>query len=172
MPECDSFVAIRSTIKSGEYKGLKVCPGCKMRAEPVTKQRKPLKPFNAKSKDKRKAERVGLPDFFEKAIIDLKKKPICENCGRAININYEPIMNIAHILPKSRYKSVMAHPENKLFLCAYKDNMDGSSCHYVFDNEIDNIKNMNCFEEAKRKFEIFKTDVVERGKIFTIFDDN
>jgi 5-methylcytosine-specific restriction endonuclease McrA len=172
MPDCGATVAIRSTIKSGEHKGLKVCPLCKHKVEGKTKPRKGLKPFNPKSREKRKSERAGLPEFFQNAIEELKKKPKCVNCGRRINVNYRPEMNIAHILPKSKYKSVNDHPFNKIFLCAYKDNPDGSSCHIDFDTRILDIPKMPCFTEAKKNFEKFKDEVAERGQIFRIFEEN
>jgi 5-methylcytosine-specific restriction endonuclease McrA len=172
IPECEIEVSIRSTIKTGEHKGKKTCPGCKHKVEGKKVVRKGLKPFTTKTREKRKAERARLPMFFENAIIDLEEKPTCQNCGHKINTRYEPVRNIAHILPKSRYKSVMAHPQNFIFLCSSKDRDDGKDCHNRFDSRILDIPKMACFKEAKRKFEYFKDEVVERGKIFTIFEEN
>jgi DNA-directed RNA polymerase subunit RPC12/RpoP len=172
MPECGREVSIRSTIKTGEHKGKKTCAGCKHKVEGVIKPRRALKPFTTKNREKRKAERARLPMFFENAIIDLEEKPMCQNCGHKINTRYEPIRNIAHILPKSKYKSVMAHPQNFIFLCSSKDREDGLDCHHRFDNSIRSIPNMLCFGPAKKKFEIFKDEVVERGIIFRIFEEN
>lgn len=172
IPGCDSQVPIRSTIKSGKHKGKKACTGCKHRIEGNHKPRSPLKAFNPKTKEKRKAERVGLPKFFEDGIELLKRSPWCMECGIKINVNYEPITNIAHILPKATYKSVMAHPLNKIFLCSHKDNPDGRSCHYNFDNNILEIPNMRCYNEVKARFELFKHEVVERGRHYSIIDEN
>lgn len=172
IPGCDNKVPIRSTIKSGEHKGKKVCPGCKHIIEGVNKPRKGLKPFTQKNREKRKAERAGLPEFFETAIEELKKSPRCINCGCVINVSYEPVRNVAHILPKSKYKSVMTHPLNKIFLCTSKDQDTGIDCHFRFDNRIMDIPNMPCYKEAKEKFDKFKHEVTERGKIFTIFEEN
>lgn len=172
IPGCDQQVAIRSTIKSGEYKGLKACPGCKHRIEGNSKPRKALKPFTQKSREKRKSERAGLPEFFETAIEELKKNPRCANCGCAINTSYEPVRNVAHILPKSKYKSVMAHPLNWIPLCSSKDQDTGIDCHFRFDNRIMDIPSMPCYPLAKERFEIFRGEVTERGKIFAIFDEN
>jgi ribosomal protein L34E len=172
IPGCNSKVAIRSTIKTGEHKGKKACPGCKHRIEGVSTPRKRLKSFNPKTKEKRKAERAGLPEFFEEAVKALTKNPRCANCGRKINAGYMPVMNIAHILSKSLYKSVMAHPKNFIPLCAYKDNPDGSSCHYDFDNNILDRPKMPCFKEAKERFDDFKDEVVERGKEYSVYIEN
>jgi hypothetical protein len=134
--------------------------------------RKALKPFTEKRKSKRKAEREGLPKFFEEQIAGLEQIRSCQNCGCFINVNYEPIRNIAHILPKSKYKSVMTHPLNALFLCSDKDQGPEGDCHYKFDNNIKDIPKMKCFSVAKNRFELFKDEVVERGIIFRIFEEN
>jgi hypothetical protein len=165
-------VPIRSTIKSGEHKGKKACPGCKHKLEGENKPRKKIKPFTQKSRDRRKEERAGLPEFFENAIQALIMNPKCANCGCRINISYEPVRNIAHILPKSKYKSVMDHPLNWIPLCTSKDQDIGVDCHYRFDNRIMDIPKMPCFTLAKYRFEKFKGEVTERGKIFTIFEEN
>lgn len=167
IPGCNNKVTIRSTIKKGEHKGLKACGFCKSKFDG-----KSLKPFNEKRREKRKKEREDLPDFFQDSIEELKDKPVCANCGCSINVNYLPHTNIAHILPKSRYKSVMSNKYNFILLCSFKDNEDGSSCHYHFDNNINDIPLMPCFKEAKRKFNLFKDEVKEKGKILDIFNNN
>jgi hypothetical protein len=172
IPGCNNRVPIRSTIKSGEHKGKKSCPGCKHKIEGVSKPKKPLKPFNSKTREKRKAERTGLPEFFERAIEELKKDPRCTNCGCAINVSYKPVRNVAHILPKAKYKSVMANPFNWITLCSSKDHDGKTGCHFRFDNRIIDIPEMPCFRLAKSRFEKFKGEVTERGKIFTIFEEN
>lgn len=172
IPGCDREVAVRSTIKSGEHEGKKACTICKNTIDKKTTSRTPLKRFKPKTKEKRKAERVGLPKFFDDAIEELKRNPVCVNCGCKINANYNPHWNIAHILPKSKYKSVMTHPENFIILCSSKDQENGIDCHTRFDNNIMDIPSMPCFPMAKEKFEKFKPDCLERGKIFTIFEQN
>jgi hypothetical protein len=143
-----------------------------LKSKTTLKSSKPLKPFNPKTKEKRKAERVGLPKFFEDGIDGLKGNPYCMECGVRINTGYEPVRNIAHILPKSIYKSVMAHKLNRVFLCDSKDNEDGRSCHHKFDNSILEQPNMRCFNEVKARFEMFKHEVVERGRHYRIIDEN
>jgi len=170
MPDCSNKVAIRSTIKTGDSKGKKVCQSCKSKADgsglsTTTK----LKPFTKKSKDKRSEERLELPSFFEVAIETMHKHPYCDNCNRRLNLGYNPHWNVAHILPKQRYKSVMTNPSNWISLCTSKEDGD---CHYKFDNNINDISKMPCFKLAKEKFECFKDKVLEKGKIFTIFDEN
>jgi transcription elongation factor Elf1 len=171
-PSCEREVSIRSTIKSGELKGLKVCNACKHNIEGVVKPRTRIAKFSSSKIASKKSERSGLPKFFEDAITELRKNPICSNCGKSINSNYMPHWNIAHILPKQKYKSVMDHPLNWIPLCSSKDTNGIGDCHSYFDSNINDIPNMNCFGIAKDKFEKFKTDVMERGKIFTIFEEN
>jgi hypothetical protein len=171
-PECGRDVSIRSTIKTGELKGLKVCTSCKFKIEGESKPRTKIAAFNPGKKKLRKEERSDLPEFFNNAIKELHKNPICCNCGIKINVNYMPHWNIAHILPKQKYKSVMSNPHNWIPLCSSKDSNGISDCHSKFDSNINDIPSMNCFSVAKNKFQIFKSDVIERGKIFTIFDEN
>lgn len=160
---CTRPTPIRSTLKSGEYKGKKVCGGCKNIHNVSKKYPKPTK-----VKEKRKASREGLPEFFATAIEELRLSPFCQNCGGRINISYEPVRNIAHILPKQRYKSVMTEPLNRLFLCAGKDGA-GASCHERFDSAPSEMVEMPCFPLAVEKFKKFQEKVVERGKLFFIF---
>lgn len=168
---CDSFVTIRSTIKTGDNRGKKACPGCKNRADgsQISKGSSRLKPITKKRKAARKKERAGYPKFFRTAIFELKENPVCQNCNQPINASFEPHHNIAHILPKSRYKSVATHPDNKLFLCASKDNRNG--CHEKFDSGVTNMMEMKVFSLAVEKFQKFKDKVTENGKLFHILDD-
>lgn len=172
IPGCGREVAIRSTIKSGTNKGKKACNICKNKSDGTSMSRTPLKPFNPKTRRKRKAERVGLPEFFDKGIEAVKRSPVCVNCGCKIQAHYNPHWNVAHILPKQKYKSVMTHPENFIILCSSKDQDNGIDCHTRFDNNIMDIPSMPCFPLAKKKFEKFKGDCLERGKIFAIFEQN
>lgn len=55
--------------------------------------------------------------------------------------------SIAHILPKSTFKSVATHPNNWLELCFY-----GQSCHTNLDNYMIDLIDLNCFDEVIKKF--------------------
>lgn len=168
---CGTDVPIRSTIKTGENKGKKACPGCKTKADgsQISKGKSRLKPITSKRKKIRAEERKGLPEFFITSISELKEKPFCQNCGERINTSFEAHHNIAHILPKSRYKSVMTHPDNKLFLCASKDNRN--ACHEKFDSSLSAMMEMPVLETAVEKFQKFKDEVAENGKLFHILDE-
>lgn len=166
---CDREVPIRSTIKTGDNKGKKACPICKHKCDGEPTPKAKLKRQKSKTAIRRKKEREDFPEFFHQAITGLKHRPWCQNCGAKINTNYKPHHNIAHILPKSRYKSVATHPDNKLFLCASKD--DQNSCHEKFDGGFSNMMKMKVFPLAAEKFKKFREKVTENGKLFHILDD-
>ncbi len=165
-PECSygKPIPIRSTIKEGPYKGLKVCQICKQRLEVKILKEKVATKFksNPKTLEKRKAERVGLPSFFALMAEELVKRPICENCGCNIDYWIHPYNNLAHVLMKSKYKSVMLEPNNILFLCALKDS-NGAGCHEKFDSSISTREKMDCFAIAKEKYLLFRDQVLEYG---------
>jgi hypothetical protein len=166
-------VQIRSTIKSGEFKGKKCCPPCKQKIEGVRKEFKPIKKATKKGMEKRKKEREGLPEFFKYAIKKLKENPYCQNCGCKINDKLFPVNNIAHLLAKSYYKSVMDNPYNFVMLCDSKDNfVTGKSCHYDFDNKLLERPNMPVFQTALMIYNTFKDDVLEQGKEREIYENN
>lgn len=165
---CNREVGIRSTIKRGEYKDKKVCPVCKSRHEVLLPL--PQKSTYPLTYEQAYNPREGYAEFFQEAIEELKKNPVCQNCGERISVSYEPVRNIAHILPKQRYKSVAIHPDNKLFLCSSKDFQN--SCHEKFDSGVSTMVKMPCFKLAVEKFEKFKDQVTENGKLFHILAEN
>lgn len=170
--DCKRLVNIRTTIKRGKHRGKKVCPSCKVKYSEVKyPTRNSIKKVTSKTKERRREERSGLPLFFKNAIEDVRHNPICVNCRCRIEVNHNLHWNVAHILPKSKYKSIMSHPDNYIILCSSKDS-EGQDCHSKFDNSIENMPKMHCYQEAKTKFLKFKNKCLERGKIFTIFETN
>ena len=106
----------------------------------------------------------GLQPYYNYHIKQLQKKLICENCGQPIK-PYLLHSNIAHILPKSKYKSVSTNIHNYLYLCSGKDD-NSIDCHYTFDYRGSEIrKNMEVFELAKQRYNLFKDEVVENGNL-------
>lgn len=165
IPTCGRPAQIRSTIKSGEHKGKKVCSGCKQRFDGKVMAQKPIKKFTQKNIERRRSERKGLSEFFNLLISVLKVVPRCQNCGCEIKHWLHPVNNVAHLLSKSHYKSVMANPNNFVFLCDSKDNPDtGKSCHYDFDNKINERPLMPIFDVVLTKYQMFREEVVEQGK--------
>ena len=165
LPECQNSAAIRSRIKSGVYKGKLACGYCKQKHDGRS-----IKQITDKTKARRKEERKGLPKFFENAIEKLKKSPVCQNCGGRILWWKHPVNNIAHILAKRNHKSVMDHEDNFVILCASKDGMN--ACHEAFDSRILNRPGMKVFPIAKKKYESFKSEVLENSNERRIFEEN
>ena len=165
IPGCDRKVQIRSKIKSGEFKGKYACGICKQKIDG-----KNIKQKTKKTTLKRKKEREGLPEFFESAICELRTKPYCENCGAKIKFWIHPVNNIAHILSKRKYKSVMAEPLNRIFLCSDKDG--ANNCHERFDNNVSDRPQMSVFQIALDKYKKFSHKCLENGIERSIFEEN
>lgn len=165
IPGCNRSVSLRSTIKSGEFKGKKACPGCKQKYDQkLTKQ-------TTTAVQKRRDQRQGLPTFFVAAVEELKKNPFCENCGCKINAEFQPQFNIAHILSKSNYPSVNDDQRNKLFLCSSKD-FGGNFCHEQFDKSKSHRENLPVFKLAVERFKTFGDNVKEFGWERKQLEDN
>lgn len=65
-----------------------------------------------KSIDKRKEERACLPEFFKRHINIIKtQNKHCEECGLKLK---GCVSEVAHILPKQKYKSIMCNDLNVL----------------------------------------------------------
>lgn len=174
IPGCTNESSIRSKVKSGEHKGLSACPSCRYKyyAPAFEKAIKPIPKFTVKNQHKRRLEREGLPKFFGDAIEELQKYPVCENCGVQMKIWSHPVSRVAHILKKARYKSVMTHPLNRVFLCVGDDNpKNGHSCHFIFDNNINKRPQMPVFSVVMKKYREFNSVVVETGNEKSILDE-
>lgn len=76
-------------------------------------------------------------------------KGVCEHCGGKTERDNDKTFHfsIAHLLEKSKFKSVATHPENWIELCYY-----GNSCHTNFDNKMINLIDLNCFDSVIDKF--------------------
>ena len=164
IPGCTKSATIRSTIKTGEHKGKKACGYCKQKYDGRS-----IKHSSEKAKTKRKEDRKGLPSFFSKATQEVKANPICQNCGCKIRWWSHPVNNVAHLLSKSRYKSVMSNENNYVILCSEKDL--GNGCHELFDTKISERPNMKVFPVALEKYKKFREEVLENGKEKIIFEE-
>lgn len=73
----------------------------------------------------------------------------CANCGgkscRDDDKYYK--FSIAHLVPKSHFKSVATHPDNWLELCHF-----GNSCHTNLDNNMIDLTELSCFDTVIQKF--------------------
>ena len=103
-----------------------------------------------KRTEESKEKRMCLKEFFRYQIKQTKK---CENCGiRLINPSF---FNQAHILPKSRFKSVMCEKDNCLHLC--------QQCHHKYDSSWRTARTMKVWSTAVERFNKFKHKVTEKS---------
>jgi len=115
-----------------------------------------MKNYSKKGLEKRKAERECLPEFFKKHI-EIAKTKYCEECGAKLKGN---ITEIAHVLPKQYFKSVMCSDSNILYLCGlYSDN----NCHSNFDNSPqEKVKEMKIYPKVQEIFKQLEQEITER----------
>lgn len=98
-------------------------------------------------KQGKKDGKKALDKWFDEQIKQIP--PLCENCGNLII----PIAGmtkrsyIAHIVPKSKVKSVATHEDNRLFLCL--------QCHTDFDGRQDKAAKMPVVKLAKERLKNF-----------------
>lgn len=98
-----------------------------------------------------KAQRVGGGNELDRWFKERRKEmtAICAHCGKKTEKNSDSLYknSIAHLLPKRLFKSIATHPDNWLELCYYEN-----SCHTNYDNHMLDLIDLNCFDEAIRKF--------------------
>lgn len=85
----------------------------------------------------------------------------CSHCGGKTTKDSDQYFkhSIAHLLPKRLFKSIATHPENFLELCFWNN-----SCHQNFDNHTLDFMDLNCFDEAVRKFVAMYPDIAANEK--------
>jgi len=147
---CGREVAIRSRVRTGVFEGKKCCPPCKQKCD--------KKPNESKVQ------------FFTAAIERVKSAPFCENCGCKIDVGYMVHSNVAHILGKSKYKSVANEPLNFVILCSGKNDEEHLNCHHIFDNSVKSRPDMFVFDIAKERFKQFLPKIKESGIEREIFE--
>lgn len=107
--------------------------------------------------DEEKKFRKGLNVFFASQTLTMPLN--CENCGGLLNAfnAFERRCTIAHILEKSKFKSIATHPQNKMFLCSK------GGCHSKFDNSTAVERSqMPVYKLALERFEAFKDVLTDR----------
>lgn len=94
----------------------------------------------------------------------------CENCGLDLSRSRSG-KNVAHILPKSKFRSVATNDNNIMYLCTTFDRSDGQTgCHEMFDGSWERAKTMPVWELAKERVERIKEQVKEKHKILFNFE--
>lgn len=110
-------------------------------------------------------EKSNLSPFFSYHISRIEKNNICQICQCKITPSH---FHVAHILPKSKYKSVSNNLDNALYLCT--SILGGNGCHETFDNnqnDIEFLSELNIIEDVLFKFNKIKkflTDI-EKSKV-------
>ena len=142
---CGVNIKIRSTVKSGENKGKKVCPAC------ASKNReKKVSQTTRRTLEKRKNIRKDYPDFYSDMVQKFKGKP-CAECGTRLTGN---VGEIAHIISKSNNPEVATEPDNIIGLCFY-----GNNCHAQFDSNLENRGKMKCFNLSVEQYKKIKDKI-------------
>lgn len=115
-----------------------------------------IRKYSKKGLEKRKSERECLPEFFKKHI-EIAKNSYCAECGNKLKGN---VTEIAHILPKQYFKSIMCNDLNVLYLCGlYSDN----DCHSKFDNSPqEKVKQMKIYPKVQEIFKQLEEEIIEK----------
>ena len=116
-----------------------------------------MKKYSKKGLEKRKAERECLPEFFKKHI-EIAKTKYCEECGEKLRGH---VSEIAHVLPKSYFKSVSTNDLNVLYLCGMF--CSGNNCHSKFDNSTqEKVKEMKIYSKVQEIFKQLEEEITEK----------
>jgi len=101
-----------------------------------------MKRYSKKALEKRKQERSGLSEFFEKHI-EIAKSKYCANCGEKLKGD---VSEIAHRLPKSSFKSIMCDDQNVVYLGGRFSNC---GCHSLYDGSNEQLQSLSIFLAEK-----------------------
>ena len=117
-----------------------------------------MKRYSTKGLEKRKEERKAFPEFFQKHIQYIRDNSLCcEECGARLKGD---VSEIAHILPKSTFKSIATNDDNVLYLCGMWSN---SQCHSNYDNyPVAKVKEMKIFGKVSERFQILEQEITEK----------
>lgn len=128
-PNCSNTAKIRTTIKEGEYKGLRVCNYHAKILKPPKKQSEQSK----RTQKKRQEQRKDYPKFYQDMIeLCIGKK--CAECGSRLEGN---VSEIAHIFKKTSdggNPELATDPLNIIMLC--------TDCHTKYDSNLSNRSTM------------------------------
>ena len=114
--------------------------------------------YSKKGWEKRKQERAGYAEFFQSHVKNIKDtKACCAECGTRLKGH---VSEVAHILPKSYFKSIATNDDNVVYLCGmYSSNQ----CHTNFDNfSIEKFQEMLVFNKVAEIFKELELLVTEK----------
>lgn len=117
-----------------------------------------MKRYSTKGLEKRKEERKAFPEFFQRHIQNIRDNGLCcEECGARL---VGDVSEIAHVLPKSTFKSIATNDTNVLYLCGMWSN---SQCHSNYDNyPTAKVKEMNIFSKVVEIFKVLEEEITEK----------
>jgi len=116
-----------------------------------------IRKYSKKGLEKRKEERKDFPTFFQHHIQVIKDNNLCcEECGERLKGD---VSEIAHVLPKSFFKSISTNDINVLYLCCRYSSND---CHSKFDNSAtEEVKQMKIYPKVQKIFRLLKEEITE-----------
>lgn len=115
-----------------------------------------MKKYSQKGLEKRRQERECLPEFFLYHI-EIAKNKFCEECGNKLTGHSS---EIAHVLPKQYFKSVMCDNLNVLYLCGM---FSDKQCHTNFDTfSQEKIKQMKIYSKVQKIFIQLQEKITEK----------
>ena len=94
-----------------------------------------------------------LKEFYDR---NKHKARVCENCGKKL-IGH--VCELAHILPKTLFKSVATEDDNLIFLCC--GFLSGSNCHDEYDSTWTKAKTMPVWKIAIARFKLIEPKITE-----------
>lgn len=117
-----------------------------------------LRKYSRKGLEKRKEERKDFPEFFNKHIQIIRDtKACCEECGTRL---MGDVSEVAHVLPKSYFKSISTNSLNVIYLCGWKSI---NNCHSKFDDGTnENIKKMLVYSKISCIFTQLLGSITEK----------
>lgn len=103
-------------------------------------------------------EHSPLQLFFFKHINAIKRERIlCGECGERLKGDFS---EVAHILPKSKFKSIATNDDNVIYLCGWQSN---NNCHGKLDNSsIEDVKQMKIYPQLQHAFELLENEIKEK----------
>ena len=111
---------------------------------------------------KKESNKSNLSPYFSYHIEMIEKSNKCENCQCYLVPSH---FHIAHILPKSKYKSVSNNLDNAMYLCT--SILGGNGCHDEFDknqNDIEYLSTFPIIEKVISRFNKIKKFLTEEEK--------
>lgn len=108
-------------------------------------------------------ESIDLAKWFNDKMYIVAQNPYCQNCNDLIPPRYYKHA-VAHIFPKSIFKSISTHPLNFVIAGA------GCGCHNL-THRLDTFAGMQIWDLAVERFLIFKDLITEKHKYYNQFLD-